>query len=560
MEDSSIWENPFLLEMKCAQIISSQAKHGVNFNRRKAQFGIHILKERIVNIDKVLVPLLPPMFNTGTSYKKPFLISGKLSKSVQVYSDKHGLDTSSIGGPFTAVWYTPFDTSKIAKLKIVMSNLGWEPSIWNSKKNPLQELNKLPPHARITAKKEMVNKYIFNNILGNGDAYKELILKELKYGNRKRNIGNLFDFIKDAAYWPSSPKITPDSDKFKGGGETLDLIRNRMVWAHRRSLLEGLVRNVRPDGKLSAEAISCATPTARMRHRVVVNIPAARAPFGPYCRSLFVGDKDKTLVKPTIYTQELKEGQRVKVWSNRIEEFDKKKGKWVVKHWHKQLIPRGQQVFVGYDGAGLELRMLAHFVGDEEYTRQILEGDIHTYNQTLAGLPTRDSAKTFIYAFNYGAGDAKLGSIVGGGAREGAEIRARFLKANPKLKALIEKAKADGEKGYVYGVDGRKLWLRRGYDGKYQTHKALNVLLQGAGAIVMKYGMAILDKEVKMTDIRANKCLDIHDEGQWSCHPDDVSKLRALMDTCITKAGTLLTLRCPLASDSIQGLSWLDTH
>ena len=71
---------------------------------------------------------------------------------------------------------------------------------------------------------------------------------------------------------------------------------------------------------------------------------------------------------------------------------------------------------VGVDASGLELRMLAHYMGDKEYTDLILNGDIHTYNQQAAGLPTRNDAKTFIYAFLYGAGDAKIGSIIGGGS------------------------------------------------------------------------------------------------------------------------------------------------
>lgn len=135
------------------------------------------------------------------------------------------------------------------------------------------------------------------------------------------------------------------------------------------------------------------------------------------------------------------------------------------------------------------------------------------------------------------------------------------MKALPKLSALIDKVKdIAGKYGYVEAIDGRRLYLRRGEDGKYQTHKALNVLLQGAGAIVMKYAMAYLDDKVRKSGINAVKVLDIHDEGQWSCHPKDVNTLRGFMEECVTWAGEFLKMNCPLASDSIIGKSWLETH
>ena len=237
-----------------------------------------------------------------------------------------------------------------------------------------------------------------------------------------------------------------------------------------------------------------------------------------------------------------------------------KKGVWKPDGHYKKYIPKDQLVFVGYDGAGLELRMFAHYVNDPEYTKEIVGGDIHTANQLAAGLPTRDDAKTFIYAFLYGAGDAKLGSIIGGTSKDGAEIRAKFLAAYPNLARLIDDTKELAAKGYLVGLDGRKLVMRRSEDGNVAVHKALNTLLQAAGAVVMKWAMVRLDEQVKAQGLRAWKVLDVHDEGQWECHPEDVEALRAIMEECVTWAGIKLGLNCPLASDSQFGASWLDTH
>lgn len=554
----SLWESPFLLESRVAQIISQQGKQGCNFNKRKAAFGVYVLTERITRIDVELIPQLPQMMNKGSTFKKPFLKSGKFSKYAQQYADEHGLKREDVGGPFTRVWYTPFDPSKNDRLKHVMLNLGWEPAIWNIKKSPLDEIKHLPPGQRIIAEKQMLNAYIEKNILGHGPTYTNQILKAMHYGKRKRTIGNLMEFLRKERYWTTSPKITPDEDKFSGSSNILELIRQRMVWAHRRALLRGLLELVRKDGKIEGGANPCATPTARMRHRGIVNIPSGHAPFGAWCRSLFYGDFDPTVTKNRVYRKKLGKEERIKPHTNIMQEF--KKGKWKdIGPW-RSFVPKGRQTFVGYDGAGLELRMFAHYINCPKYIHQILEGDIHSYNQELAGLPTRPDAKTFIYGFLYGAGDAKIGEIIGGGKKEGAEIKARFFKANPKLKALIDNTKKQAEKGYVISIDGRKSWMRRAPDGSPMTHKALNVLLQSAGAIVMKYAMVILDNEVRAQKLRAVKVLDVHDEGQWSCHPDDVDKLTAIMETCVMKAGKFLKLNCPLASDADVGASWLQTH
>ena len=204
--------------------------------------------------------------------------------------------------------------------------------------------------------------------------------------------------------------------------------------------------------------------------------------------------------------------------------------------------------------------MFAHYLGNEEYTEQVLNGDIHSFNQKAAGLPTRDNAKTFFYGWLYGAGNAKIGSIVGGTAKDGAELNERFTNSIKGMREFIESTRQQAERGYLIGIDGRKLIMRRDGSGDVMTHKALNTLLQGAGAIVMKYAMVILDDGVKALNLRAHKVLDQHDEGQWECHPEDVAKLRQLMDNCVRLAGEQLNMKCPLASESKEGYSWYDTH
>lgn len=205
--------------------------------------------------------------------------------------------------------------------------------------------------------------------------------------------------------------------------------------------------------------------------------------------------------------------------------------------------------------------MLAHYMNDDTYTDTLLNGDIHSLNQKMAGLPTRDDAKTFIYAFNYGAGDAKIGSIISKGAREGKAIKARFLAANPALAQLITNVTAACGRGYLVGLDGRRLIMRRNpSNGQVMKHKALNTLLQGAGSVVMKHSIVILDRLIKDNNLHSVKVLDMHDEAQFECLPEEAEAHGKLTVQSIKEAGVLLNLNCPLDAEYSIGRNWSETH
>lgn len=224
-------------------------------------------------------------------------------------------------------------------------------------------------------------------------------------------------------------------------------------------------------------------------------------------------------------------------------------------------LPDPGHVLVGWDASGLELRCLAHFMGKYDggaYAKVLLEGDIHAENQKAAGLPTRDNAKTFIYAFLYGAGDGKIGSIVGGGAPQGKALKAKFLKGLPALARLKEAIAAAVEsKGHLKGLDGRILPIR-------SAHAALNTLLQSAGAIVMKKALVIQYADLTArgysfgTDFAF--IANIHDEVQTTCRPEIADAVGRAGVAAIKKAGEHFGFRCPLAGEFKVGNSWAETH
>ncbi len=223
------------------------------------------------------------------------------------------------------------------------------------------------------------------------------------------------------------------------------------------------------------------------------------------------------------------------------------------------IVPPGKKL-VGADASGLELRCLAHFMArfdDGAYAKVLLEGDIHSVNQEAAGLPSRDNAKTFIYAFLYGAGDQKIGSIVGKGRKHGAILRDKFLAGLPALAKLVKGVKKAAKKGYILGLDGRKLHIR-------SDHAALNTLLQSAGALVMKKALSILDTRLQdmglIPGVNYEFVGNIHDE--WQIEVDEnLAELVGITATeSINAAGDYFGFRCPLAGEYKVGNNWAETH
>jgi len=210
-------------------------------------------------------------------------------------------------------------------------------------------------------------------------------------------------------------------------------------------------------------------------------------------------------------------------------------------------------VLLGADASGLELRMLAHYMDDPAYTKEILEGDIHTKNMQAAGLTNRDQAKTFIYAFLYGAGPAKIGSIVGGAEREGKMLINSFLKNTPALQKLRDKVDRLAVKEWLPGLDGRRLLVR-------SQHAALNTLLQGAGAVVMKQALILLHRKLIGGKLNAKFVANVHDEWQLETTPEDAETVGHLAVQSIRQAGIRLRLRCPLDGEFKVGTNWAATH
>jgi DNA polymerase I len=249
----------------------------------------------------------------------------------------------------------------------------------------------------------------------------------------------------------------------------------------------------------------------------VAQVPASYSPYGTECRGLFTVPKDRLLV--------------------------------------------------GCDADGLELRALAGYLkryDGGKYAEAAVSGtkstgtDIHSINQKILEITSRDVAKTFFYAFIYGAGDQKLGAILGGGPKIGKKARQKFLEGVEGLLDLTTRVKqVYRRRGHLVGLDGRRLHIR-------SEHSALNTLLQSAGAVLMKRALVILDNTLQLVGMKEGKdyefVANIHDEFQIEVYHKYARVVGTYAEGAIRRAGEYYEFACPLSATSHIGSTWAETH
>lgn len=325
----------------------------------------------------------------------------------------------------------------------------------------------------------------------------------------------------------TSPKLDKE-DPFDGITSAIGrLVARRVQCKQRRSIIEGWSNIIRPDGRIPSVVANLAE-TGRATHRNIVNVPNADAFFGKWMRKIFT----------------CKEGYSL----------------------------------VGTDSAGCQLRMLAARMGDPDYMETIVNGDkdkgtdMHSINQRAAGLATRGQAKTFIYGFLFGAGDEKIGTIVGGGAAEGKKLKEQFLKGLPALGKLIEDLKEEWKSnaktrngrwgveyydGWVKGLDGRPIFID-------SEHKILVYVLQSDEAIMMTAAYNLLYNRCikrgwKWGEDWAYVCW-YHDEYTAEVKEEIAEEFRLMAEQAIVDAGKHFKIKCPHEGEGQIGNNWYEIH
>ena len=282
------------------------------------------------------------------------------------------------------------------------------------------------------------------------------------------------------------------------------LIAEYLMIQKRVGLLESWIDNVKDDGRVHGRVITNGAVTGRMTHQKpnMGQIPSVNSEYGSECRALWTVDEGNVLV--------------------------------------------------GTDLSGIELRCLAHYMQDPEWQEELLNGDIHQKNADAAGID-RPTAKTMVYALLYGCGIGKLSTILDTNQRQAKRTLDNFYRNTPKLKQLMEKVQKVANKGYVPGLDGRRILVR-------SEHAALNTLLQGCGAIIAKQWCIEAHETFKARKLPVKQVAFVHDEIQIETAERYGEEVASIMVDSARKAGITLGFRCPVDAESKIGKTWFDTH
>lgn len=216
--------------------------------------------------------------------------------------------------------------------------------------------------------------------------------------------------------------------------------------------------------------------------------------------------------------------------------------------------PGYDMVQVGVDLSGLELRVLAHFMAEfdgGDYADRILNADIHTYNQEMAGVDTRDQAKTFIYALLFGAGDPRLGEAMGKSTYAGKKARKKLLAGLPALDQVIKSRSAMADEfKHIQLLDGR--WIPA------DERRALNRTTQGCGAVIAKQWLVNIYNNTRHLDVKF--LANVHDEIQMGCPPEQAEELARISEAASVQAGEQLGCRIRIDSEAKIGANWWECH
>ena len=459
------WSRSLRIEHKIAEIMMEAEIHGWPFDKEKAEVHLKTLETTMDTIDK------------GIRHKLPMTCKPKEGKKQQVLTDAAG---------------TQFETEYnfVSKPFLKTGKPGKQVKDWYPEDNSVVwgQFCRIEWHEMNLASDKQVKKFLLS----------------IGWKPTEWNINTKTGEV-------TSPKLTEDS---------LDLLKNPIgkkigLWLkakQRHGILAGWVRDQREDGRLPSKVTTMGTPTGRMTHKIIANVPS--------------------IEKQSFFAKEMRE----------------------------VFIAEPGYKIVGADASSCQLRKLCHYMGDESYTFAVVNGnkedgtDVHSLTQKAVSLPSRGVAKNFIYGFLFGAQAAKLGTITGQGKAAGKRYMEQFMASFPKLQELLDGIEAAWKKrGYLVGLDGRKIFVRK-------RHELLCYLLQCAEAVFMKVATIIIVEWVKQERLDARLVCVYHDELSFMVREDHAQRVAYLIEQGLIEAGKVLNLTVPTGGEAAIGDNWAEVH
>jgi DNA polymerase I-like protein with 3'-5' exonuclease and polymerase domains len=329
--------------------------------------------------------------------------------------------------------------------------------------------------------------------------------------------GNVFEKVSEKLTTSSLEKL----------GEVGQLIDKYYTTRSRHSILKGWLEGLDDQDRLHGSCFTIATPTGRARHSGIVNVPSADAAWGADIRRLFIASPGYTII--------------------------------------------------GADSSGNQFRALCHYLKNDEYTNEVLNGDVHQKNADVLtsimveeqkNFPkvirettvSRKLAKPFIYAYLFGAGGEKVSLILTGmrNAKLGNKIKAEFAKRIPGLSELIKKVNTIFEKTsysgdpWIPALDGRMIPCE-------SAHKSLNYLLQSCEAVTCKGATAMAYDRLKEEGIPFNPLIFYHDEIEFEVPHEYAERAAQIAKEAFRDAPKLFGVDI-MDGESKIGKDWYEVH
>lgn len=502
------WAQAVRMEHQFAKDFARQAWRGVYVDKPHAVRLLKDINEQMLSISSSIEPLLPERdglrgeLKEATPPKLQFKKNGEPSAAAISWFDQldYRLDDAGMSGDVWSGWKfgqwhrlpTPADDNgnrlpiktkfpmslkDQQALKAWLMDSGWVPTMWSYKKKP-DKNGKL-------------------RIVRGDDG--QPVVSQPKFHERGELCANL--------------------EAIQSEFEHVNLVVRWLVLRHRRGFVNSVLEHRRDDGTVPATGMALGTPTSRVTHAVVANVPKADPTviLGKECRQMFRA--------------------------------------------------RPGRILAGVDASGLELRCLAHYANNPKLVEMVLadkdkgELDIHTvlaqgYAESWSTV-TRSSGKNVTYALLYGASDKKVGQTCGAPDHKadaaGAACREVFLKRLPGMDGLMQQVTKAAKTGYIKAVDGRKIPIR-------SPHAALNTLLQSCGSILVKWAQCYMNAKIIERRLDSWQVVSYHDEVVLDSHPVHAEQAGQLFIEGLQWAGKKFGFRCPLSGELHIGESWADVH
>ena len=363
-----------------------------------------------------------------------------------------------------------------------------------------------------------------------GVPFRKVTVEEFNPGSRQQiadRLRNQYGWVPEKVTEKGNPVLNDDVLAQLPYEETKTLAEYMLIDKRLGQIADGnnaWIKLVNSDDlRMHGDVVTNGCITGRCAHRFpnMGQVPAGYSPYGKECRSLFYA-------------------------------------------------PNGWDL-IGIDAKALELRCLAGYLAlwdNGEYASLVVnpEVDIHTYNQEQFGVETRDISKRLLYGMLYGCGAVKAGTIIDPNEKDPDKLKRLgrnaidgFMKGVPALKKLKEEIESTlTERKYLIGLDKRALYCRSSFKG-------LNVLLQSAGAILMKQVVVNIHNNIEQNlglpyGKGWEQLLMIHDEVQLTCYSEYTEAIREQAMLAFPQAQEFFSFRCLIEGDSRVGHNWAETH